>query len=66
MNEDDLSFVYVSLCEIQDALLRRLFQRQHPIGWHVHVINQFLCGGISVLSVQHAGGDISFFSSKNL
>lgn len=66
MNEDDLPSVYVRLCEIEDALLGRLFQCHHPVGGHLDVVNQFLCRGILVVSVQHAGGDISFLSSENL
>lgn len=66
VNEDDLPSVYVRLREIQDALIGRLFQRHHPVGWHLDVVNQRLCRGISVVSVQHAGGDIGFLSGKNL
>ena len=66
MNEDDLPFVYVRLCEIQELLLGRLFQRHHPIGRQLDVVHQFLCSGVCVIGVQHAGGDIGLLSSKNL
>lgn len=66
VNEDDLPSVYVRLCEIEDALLGRLFQRHHPVGGPLDVVNQFLCRGILIVCVQHAGGDISFLSSENL
>lgn len=66
MDEDHLSLVYVSLCEIHDALFLRLFQRHHPTGERLNVVNQLLWRGIIVVSVQHAGGDISFLTFKNL
>lgn len=66
MNEDHLPFVYLSLCEIQDFVFRWLFQRHYPTGQQLDMVNQFLCAGVGVISVQHAGGDVSFLSSKNL
>lgn len=66
VNKDDVSFVYLCLCEIRDALLRRLFQRHHTIGRHLKEVNQFLCRGVGIFGGQHVGGDVSFLSSEDL
>lgn len=66
MHEDDLPSVYVGLCEIQDALLGRLFQRHHAAGRRLHVVDQLPDGGVGILCVQHAGGDISFLPGEDL
>lgn len=66
MDEDDLPFVDVRLGEVEDVILRCFSEGHRPTGQGLQVVNQFLHGGVGIFGVQHVGGDVGFFSSKNL